>query len=692
MLKIKNIENWYGIKKLMKPELINKNTVLYAPNGVMKSSFADGIRNVVDGENPRDVFSDIDGIFELEFNGVSITNDNNTKGQLNAIVFGGSDIKSEIYSNPEISKLLLSQTLKSEYEAELKKSKNIRSEIKNIISVDIAGENKYVKSTVSLLIDVSNEGKEIESMLDFIESIYDDVIDNDLTGISFKTVFGENGIKILSTPELTEKITKYNEVVKKGFDENFSKGFTFDNLLKINSALVQNKFYDAGHTINLLDKKYNQDELNKYIEEVKKNVFGSDEVKQIYDEIKKIDSVKKNDEVKELINNNQWVLSYINDMDKFKQKYVNTKAKPVKDKLLELKKELIETQKKIEEIFIKAKSEKTHWDKVFELYNKRFYNKNFKLEIENIKDQVLGINTDVIVSKKLKQEDIEITNEIEERLSSGEKRAIYILSLIYEIELAKISGDNFCIVLDDIVDSFDYKNKYSMIEYLKDLANNPKIQLIIMTHNFDFYRSCRLSLKNIDSKLLAYEKNGIVELIDARNEEFETMVFLKNWRSQQKEKSVIGLVPLIRNLVEISEGSRTSNYALLCHFLHYDNDTDSLTLGNLQTIFNNYQINIPSNLQNSNYVLTLNMVANEIINNGVREDKLIDKIVLGIFIRVASDKLLYNIYLRENGGNKPSIQSGNWTQGLYDLVKDKIDENEKLYIVLPQLSPLHSFT
>ena len=53
-------------------------------------------------------------------------------------------------------------------------------------------------------------------------------------------------------------------------------------------------------------------------------------------------------------------------------------------------------------------------------------------------------------------------------------------------------------MLDDIADSFDYKNKYAIVEYINyliDLHAN-KLYMLIFTHNYDFYRtlSSRLGL------------------------------------------------------------------------------------------------------------------------------------------------------------------------------------------------------
>lgn len=70
-------------------------------------------------------------------------------------------------------------------------------------------------------------------------------------------------------------------------------------------------------------------------------------------------------------------------------------------------------------------------------------------------------------------------------LSRGELKALYILNIIFEIETRKQNAGHTVLIIDDIADSFDYKNKYAIIEYLKEISNF-KFRQIILTHNFDF--------------------------------------------------------------------------------------------------------------------------------------------------------------------------------------------------------------
>ncbi len=74
-------------------------------------------------------------------------------------------------------------------------------------------------------------------------------------------------------------------------------------------------------------------------------------------------------------------------------------------------------------------------------------------------------------------------------LSTGEQRALYILNTIFEVEARKKEGVETLFIIDDIADSFDYKNKYAIVEYLKYMSEISNFYMIILTHNFDFFRT-----------------------------------------------------------------------------------------------------------------------------------------------------------------------------------------------------------
>src|SRR3546814_10637999 len=58
-----------------------------------------------------------------------------------------------------------------------------------------------------------------------------------------------------------------------------------------------------------------------------------------------------------------------------------------------------------------------------------------------------------------------------EVLSTGERRAFYILNILFEIRAREKAGQKTLIIVDDVADSLDYKNKYAIIQYLKDIRS-----------------------------------------------------------------------------------------------------------------------------------------------------------------------------------------------------------------------------
>ena len=113
-------------------------------------------------------------------------------------------------------------------------------------------------------------------------------------------------------------------------------------------------------------------------------------------------------------------------------------------------------------------------------------------------------------------------------LSNGESRALYILNIIFEVEARKTAGQSTLFIIDDIADSFDYKNKYAIIEYLMEVSTEDGFQQLILSHNFDFYRtvSSRLDVKR-ESRMLASKENGTVTL---QEEVYQKSAPFSHWR------------------------------------------------------------------------------------------------------------------------------------------------------------------
>lgn len=168
-------------------------------------------------------------------------------------------------------------------------------------------------------------------------------------------------------------------------------------------------------------------------------------------------------------------------------------------------------------------------------------------------------------------------------LSNGEKKALYILNIIFEIKARGQSKAETLVVLDDIADSFDYKNKYAIIEYLNDVREDCNFKLVILSHNYDFYRTVRGRLGVYgENKLLSNRSNGSLQLVKDSLSENP----FADWKQSLSDPEVlIASIPFVRNLAEYAGREDLSNN--LTALLHIKPNTQEISVNQLHDWYKN---------------------------------------------------------------------------------------------------------
>ncbi|WP_456010543.1 AAA family ATPase [Clostridium butyricum] len=279
-------------------------------------------------------------------------------------------------------------------------------------------------------------------------------------------------------------------------------------------------------------------------------------------------------------------------------------------------------------------------------------------------------------------------------LSNGEKRALYILNLIFEIEALKKLNNDVVVVVDDIADSFDYRNKYAIIEYLNDILKSGIFKMIILTHNFDFYRTVvnRLGISRKNS-FMVYKNNIEIKLIQGG--------YLKDifsvWKNKvnNNDRIMIASIPFVRNLSEYLEEENSPNYMKLTSLLHKKDDTESVTVSELEDIYNAVW-KVPKNLNGKDRKIIdiLFSEAEKIVLDSTEKINLENKIVLSIAIRLLAEEFMISRI-----SDKDKIQEiiKNQTYELIKLYKDEyrnIDEIkvlEQVNLMTPENIHMNSF-
>ena len=583
-----HFENCYGVKKLQHTFdfVKSKVQIIYAPNGAMKSSFAKTLEDISLEKASEDrIFTD-----RVNHRSALVDNRDILKEEIFVINrMQDSDFK-------EASTILANITLKTEFDTINIKLNDTKKEFIKTIQPFFGLKENVIEQTITEVFKTD--------IYSFIESRAIEVNGIEtpiLTNIIFHEIFNDKVSKFLNEKSFNTKIKEYISVYDKLVNENttfFKKGeFNHNNADNVTKSLKENGFFRAEHKVKIKDVEIgNIDELENIIKEEREKVLNDPELTSKFNEIDK--ALNANNELRNFrsyIENNQEIIKEFIDLENFKKKLILNYVASNKIEFDVFAKQYAETKTRRNEINIEAKKEQAEWLKVLDIFKNRF-TIPFKIKIKNQEDVILKNEPASLIFTY--EDGISVKDlggaEINNCLSTGEQRVFYLLNIIFQIETRKKIATDQLFVIDDIADSFDYKNKYAIIEYLKDIADDPKFKMIILTHNFDFYKTIKKRLdgvNNWEGNLKAIKSANEVSLVLGEKEDVFPLLRTK---FATCEKSFISCIPFVRNLIEYTVGKQNTEYLTLTSLLHIKpvhpteniKETKQHTKGDILAIFN----------------------------------------------------------------------------------------------------------
>jgi hypothetical protein len=289
-----------------------------------------------------------------------------------------------------------------------------------------------------------------------------------------------------------------------------------------------------------------------------------------------------------------------------------------------------------------ARKEQTQWEEAIDLFNDRFF-VPFKLEAKNKIAVALGHENMLDLGYTFTDDggSAPVPREtLMKSLSQGEKKALYILNIIFEIEVRRRNKQETLFVVDDIADSFDYKNKYAIIQYLSEISESPVFKQIILTHNFDFFRTIESRFVGYSGCLMVTKSASEITLVKALGIK---NIFIKDWKGAffKDKKKRIASIPFMRNLIEYTHEDTDPDYLKLTSLLHWKADSSTILQKELDAIYTRLfgpsQIAYPDD--NLSVVDLIRSEANQCLkaNAGVNFE---NKIVLAIAIRLVAEQFM----------------------------------------------------
>lgn len=654
-----DLENCYGIKKMNKTIDYSNNNVaiIYAPNGTMKSSLAKTFEAIRDD---RQVEEKIYGFKSS----CSISDEDNvaiSKEQI--IVINPFD--ENAYEGQGL--LMANEPLRKAYlnihDSIESKKESLYSKIKE--KFGYSNRNNFdVKNTM-----LNDWGltvkKEYDCLIKIKELLHDPMMNCQLheDDIDYASLFNDKVYSMMKTGKTGELIEEYENKYRELVDKSLymQQGIIdHNNYGNISNALNANGFFAANNEVVLKAKDGStsitlkeQKELDDLIKKEKEQVLNSKEIKELFEKINKAISKNKDTQAfNAFLQTHQDIIVEYKDIDLFKKK-VWVKVFLYYERLLD---ELIDDYNKAQEDLKKlrddAREQVTDWKKALDLFKERFF-VPFSIEPSNQEDVILNMELPsfkYIFSDSRGEKEVTKDNLLNV-LSTGERRAYYILNMIFQILVAKKQGTECLVVLDDISESFDYKNKYAIIEYISDIseytdANDEKLfKILLLTHNFDFYRTVSSRITKRGNSFIAFVDSDKIKLEKGQYTKNIFMHYKNTLVKKYSDNIMVASIPFVRNLIEYTEGDDNEDYLTLTSVLHYKEDTREITLNQIQDIFNKYWCkNEPTTFavgRESELVYDILMQESKKIKD-IERLEIENKLILSMAIRLIGEEYMQN--------------------------------------------------
>jgi len=683
-----NLKNCYGIRQLQTDLVFtHKGYAIYAPNGVMKTSFAKTMTDLSNGGQPRDLhFPDRETTCDVKLNDTPLKEEE-------IFVVKSYDDK---FTSKQVSTLLANAELREKYEEVHKSIDDAKKALDKALRKAAGFGEKSREKLEPIIEDIFGD-----SYYEALLAVELEVSNTDLSELSkanYKILYDPKVQQLLANEDVASAVedfaTKYDEITNQS--PILRRSFQYHNVAQIQQQLEVNNFFTAGHTINLADENTNEKEevtsnisLLERIEEEKRRVLSDVDVSQKFD---KFNSKLKNKELqafRDYITGNKHLLPMLKDTGGLKRSLWVQYLLVAADEYKVLVEEYRTGQSELAKIVEDAQESRGDWDTVLADFNRRFLYLPFELVIDNKADAILKGNAPSIGfiirdSGDERRYSPSEKQELLRALSTGEGRALYILDIMYEVFVRWKSRAKTLFIFDDIADSFDYKNKFAIIDFLEDVTKTEDTNFlaIILTHNFDFLRT--VSSRKIcpaHQCQLAFRSSDGIKLEKFKQSDIQSP--FHKWQSRLTEPSVlIAYIPFLRNVIEYTVGDKDidgnyhEDYLKLTWMLHFKDETEALTLQDYKAVFDNNLPNctFPDVALDQSVIDYIFSSANicSTIDEGVNLEH---KIVLSIAIRIWAERyMIAKIRVNEPEYDIANKQTGELFQTFKEQYNNQTNE------------------
>jgi hypothetical protein len=559
--------------------------LLYAPNGAMKSSFARVFADFAAGRQPKD------SIFTDRISRSAITDEHGAPIAADRILV--VEPYNQDYTSDKTATLMADQALRTGYETLVK---SIQEKAEKALGTlgQAAGLRRVAIDEIGSALGMAGD---VYALLDQLDTAVAAGSDPGMADVRYAEIFNDKVQQFLERADvrsqLHEYVARYNDLMSHSVYFR-TGGFNHNHAANVRKVLADASFFAANHTISLAARDTDTkteitsaEALDAAIAAEKQRIFSDSSLTGQFEAIDAL--ITRNAELRQFrgyLERHQELIPHLADLGALRRNLWLSYAFTARVALAEFVETYHSARVAIEAVVRKATAQQTEWQRVLEIFHRRFM-VPFSLEVANQPDVVLKSQAPSLIFKYHEgHEEVQVgRNELLSALSTGERRALYLLNVIFELEARKRDPEKTVLVLDDIADSFDYKNKYAIVEYLGELQETGKFAMLILTHNFDFYRTMqsRLDVGRRQNCLMATKSDTGIALVSAEN-----LNAFTTWKRglAGNRKLMLAAIAMARNLVEYREGTSDPAFAFLTSLLHIKPNSGTKTMQDLADVLN----------------------------------------------------------------------------------------------------------
>ena len=710
-----HFENCYGLEYfdlLPIPFSAQKNkAIIYAPNGVMKSSFAGVFDNISRRKKTEDrIFTERTSSYSVEYYDATYT-ERHRRTVPTFYVINSFNAAFESY-NDSVATIVADEELKVQYASVIEtfseKMLPFTNSLQRHCSSNLDIESAVAKSFACTPDD--DWDVVIKAMALFAEG---ETPNNALATVRYDEIFNAQVLKVISRQDFLEKVKQYIAVIDVLLQGSklFNTSFDDTSAKEFGNTIAKTHLFDANHRLLLQDGTIisSMDEWQILIDSEMERIHQDETAQSIYNEINTLLGANAaTRKLREIIKANRMLLAHFENLELLEKRLWLSYLCDDDISIKELHEAVQQKNADLVVLNDRAVRQLAHWRHVIDVFTTRF-RAPFSVSIDNETKVVLkGEPARLVFTYNRNGESRAKSKEdLMNCLSVGEKRALYLLQILFDLEKIKAStestGKKHLVIADDIADSFDYTNKYAIIEYLDELASNQLIDLLVLTHNFDFYRtvSSRLDIK-YDMCFAVQKKNTgelSMEAFTYKNDYF-TKGILDRIRNGQigsdivKQKMVIASIPFCRNVVEYL--GNEDAFQSLTALLHIKPSTETTTLcaywDTIKGIFNLGDLDCDEYASAPVVSMIFNL-ADILVASGENTVSLEDKLVMSIAIRLKSEMFLRQILIEKDIELEcKKNQLRTWMKRAKDYIdQDKYDILNAVGLITPESIHVNAF-